>query len=141
MVDTRTVIRTGIATIISEVEPGIQRTLDDDRDAYLRLIAVASEIHAEAGHTLRDSVLSARTAGLSWERIGEVLQISRQAAQQRFGAPASPAGDRVWRLYPVTAFDEMKRLDEVGKHGWHSVGFGTLYHDLEHTDLQWSTAG
>ena len=143
MTDEQAVIRTGIATIITEVEPDIHRALQDDRDAYLRLIAVASAIDAEAAGTLRDSVLSARTAGLSWERIGDVLHISRQAAQQRFGTPASPtsatstADGRVRRLSPVTAFDEMERLAEAGRHGWHSVGFGALYHDLVHTDQQW----
>ncbi|WP_209559999.1 hypothetical protein [Frigoribacterium sp. PvP032] len=137
MTENQATIRDGIATIISEIEPGIRQALDNDRDAYLRLIAVAAEIDAEAGGTLRDSVLSARAAGLSWENVGDVLDISRQAAQQRFGTPALPADGRVLRMHPVTAFDEMERLDEVGKHGWHSVGFGTLYHDLVHTDRQW----
>jgi hypothetical protein len=137
MTENQAQIRDGIAAIISEVEPDIRRALNDDPNAYLRLIAVASEIDAEAGGTLRDSVLSAKTAGLSWESIGDVLHISRQAAQQRFGTPASPADGRVWRMHPVTAFDEMERLAEAGKHGWHSVGFGTLYHDLVHTNQQW----
>jgi hypothetical protein len=37
----------------------------------------------------------------------------------------------------VTALDEMERLAELGRQGWHSVAFGTLYHDLERADQQW----
>lgn len=132
------VIRDGIAAIVRDLEPGIENALPDGRDAYLRLITITAGIEAEAGSSLRSSVLAGRAAGLSWERIGAVLGTSRQAAQQRFGEvrPAAPHA-HTRRLTPVTAFDEMDRLDEAGKHGWHSVSFGTLYHDLEHSDQQW----
>jgi hypothetical protein len=131
------VIRDGLATIISNVDPGLGSRLESDPAAHLRLISIAAEIGDEANATLRAAVESARTAGLSWEQIGEVVHISRQAAQQRFGLPTPAPQDQVWRMKPVTSFDEMERLNEAGKHGWHSIGFGTLYHDLARTDEQW----
>ena len=38
-------------------------------------------------------VEQARTAGRTWQEIGELLSITRQAAQQRFGQPAAEAED------------------------------------------------
>lgn len=137
MSDTQAIIRDGIAAIIERLDPDIHRDLDADRDAYLRLVATAADIDEEARETLRDAVRSARGAGVSWERIGDTLHISRQAAQQRFGQEARPAETRGRRLSPVTAFDEMERLEEAGRQGWHSVAFGTLYHDLVLDDQQW----
>ena len=31
----------------------------------------------------------------------------------------------------------MEQLNEWGRHGWHSVGFGPLFHDVEHSTTQW----
>jgi hypothetical protein len=31
----------------------------------------------------------------------------------------------------------MPVLNRLGKYGWRSVGFGTLYHRVSKTDLQW----
>ena len=45
---------------------------------------------------LRALVRQARAEGRTWAEIGEVLQVTRQAAFQRFGAPAGGAGDRHW---------------------------------------------
>ena len=96
---------------------------------------VASE-HADS--LLQESIAAARHAGLSWAAVGEHLQVSRQAAQQRYGTPepADP-GPRRRLLKPVTAFDEMAKLAEAGRYGWHSVGFGMLFHTLESSDVQW----
>jgi hypothetical protein len=137
MTDVRTIIRDGIAAIITAVDPTIDDKLSSDRAAYLRLIAIAAHIDTEAGETVESSITSARAAGVSWEQIGEVLHISRQAAQQRFGQSTPAAGSDIWRMTPVNAFDEMERLNEAGRHGWHSVAFGTLYHDLAPSEQQW----
>jgi hypothetical protein len=137
MADKQEIIRGGLTSIMAELEPDIRRDLDHDPDAYLRLVQAAMDISVEAADSLRESVVSARAAGVSWERIGDVLRISRQAAQQRFGGPTPPADTAVWRMKPVTAFTEMEKLEEAGRHGWHSVGFGTLYHDLVRSDQRW----
>jgi len=52
------------------------------------------------------------------------------------GAEPPEDGGR-WRMRPVTALDEMDRLAEAGRQGWHSVGFGALHHDLERSEVQW----
>jgi hypothetical protein len=79
-------------------------------------------------------------AGAGWDRIGQRLGISRQAAQQRFGqAPVNSepiSTEATRRLTPVNAFDEMEALVEAGRQGWHSVGFGMYFHDLVHPDEQ-----
>jgi len=40
-------------------------------------------------------------------------------------------------LSPLTSFTEMPVLERAGRLGWHSIGFGTLYHLVEKSDEQW----
>lgn len=51
------------------------------------LIAAASEL-SRAEDRLARALASARGAGASWAQVGDALDISRQAAQQRFGRNA-----------------------------------------------------
>jgi hypothetical protein len=100
----------------------------------------------EADRLLHDAVAGARRARHSWEAIGALLGVSRQAAQQRFAAPAT-AGDhnhdhkqaeparRV--ITNVTAFTEMAVLAAEGDRGWHLVDFGPLYLVLERSPHRW----
>jgi len=114
------------------------KRLEHDPEAYLDLIRLAARAEGHITATLKDAVLGARSAGNTWEAIGGVLNMSRQAAQQRFGEPGTDhvaVATRVLR--PVTAFDEMAALAEAGRSGWHSVGYGPLYHLLERSDKQW----
>jgi len=53
--------------------------------AHFRRIIAAQRNLAAAEQELRDAVRAAREAGDSWTVIGAALDISRQAAQQRFG--------------------------------------------------------
>lgn len=56
------------------------------RDAvHFRRILAARQQVAEAEQELREAVRAARAAGDSWAVIGAALDITRQAAQQRFG--------------------------------------------------------
>ena len=116
----------------------LSKRLEHDPEAYLDLIRLAARAEGHIAATLKDAVLGARSAGNTWEAIGGVLNMSRQAAQQRFGEPGTghvAVATRVLR--PVTAFDEMAALAEAGRSGWHSVGYGPLYHLLERSDKQW----
>jgi hypothetical protein len=61
-----------------------QRFEEWDKD--LTLIKAASRELSVAEQTLRHQVAVARRHGHSWAAIGFVLGITRQAAQQRFGA-------------------------------------------------------
>jgi len=56
------------------------------RDAanFRRIVAARNNLSV-AERELHDAVRSARKAGDSWTVIGAALDVSRQAAQQRFG--------------------------------------------------------
>jgi membrane protease YdiL (CAAX protease family) len=58
----------------------------DPRTTGTDSLASAAELLATAERSLHRLVGEARDAGMSWARIGEVLGVSRQAAQQRFAA-------------------------------------------------------
>ena len=55
-----------------------------DAASFRRILAARREL-AAAEQELRDAVHAARKAGDSWTVIGAALDITRQAAQQRFG--------------------------------------------------------
>ena len=52
-------------------------------EEYLLQRAVVARARTE--QQLVDTVISARGAGLSWQKIGAILGTSAQAAQQRYG--------------------------------------------------------
>ncbi|MDR1427009.1 MAG: hypothetical protein LBJ08_04550 [Bifidobacteriaceae bacterium] len=165
----REALRIGLARAVEAAEPGLGERIErGDREASLDLVYAANAAAQETNAILREAVLSARRLGASWAMIGERLNLTRQAVQQRFGPPAldgaderdaadardprviepaelfeppsqlrsSPDGE-MWRLTPVTALDEMECLERLGRRGWHSVGYGMLYHDLLHDEVQW----
>lgn len=53
-------------------------------EEYLLQRAVVARARTE--QQLLDAVVAARTAGISWQKIGALLGTSAQAAQQRYGA-------------------------------------------------------
>ena len=55
-----------------------------DAASFRRILAAKNGL-AAAEQELRDAVRAARQAGDSWTVIGAALDITRQAAQQRFG--------------------------------------------------------
>jgi hypothetical protein len=141
-------LREAIASAVLSTPEGLGERLDDDPAAYLRLVSATRTAAEETSRLLRESIDGARAAGHSWDTIGRLLGVSRQAAQQRFGTaatdPSSSAaaveagsGPRRRILSPLTAFDEMAVLEAEGRRGWHSVGFGTLYHEVEESPWQW----
>jgi hypothetical protein len=58
--------------------------------APLVAVAAARELSAAAAAALQAAVDRARSAGYSWQEIGDVLETTRQAAFQRFGRPVDP---------------------------------------------------
>lgn len=139
---TATRIRAGVAEAITVV-PGLLARLDQDTEASLLLVAAAREGSAESERLLRQAVLGARKAGHTWEAIGSVLGVSRQAAQQRF--PVGGQGveafvgnrDRQRVVNGATLFNEMQILEREGRAGWHLVGVGVLKLRLESSDQAW----
>ena len=82
-------VRDTLAKVIDESTPGLIDRLGSDPKAYADLLAVTHLVSEEADELLRETVISARHSGMNWEQIGEVLGISRQAAQQKFSAGPS----------------------------------------------------
>lgn len=113
--------------------------LDPDRpEDHLAIVARVVVAEQAGRDLLRQSVSAARGSGHSWAAIGEVLGLSRQATQQRFGSVKEVDQGSEYRwLGPVTAFDEMPELELAGRRGWRTVGAGMLKHRMERTDTQW----
>jgi hypothetical protein len=63
------------------------RDWSDRADSPLDAVTSARRLAATVDEALRAAVLRARTAGHTWQTIGELLGTSRQAAFQRFGRP------------------------------------------------------
>jgi hypothetical protein len=56
----------------------------------LGALRLAHDLHALAAAALQASVERARSAGRTWQQIGDLLGVTRQAAFQRFGWPTDP---------------------------------------------------
>lgn len=128
-----------VARAIARLDPGLEDRLGEDPQAHLDLVVLTHRAHDEVGELLRSAVVAARAAGWSWEAIGRSLGMSRQAAQQRFspGTAREAESDDSRRLVGLTAIREIDELNAWGRHGWHSVGFGPMFHDLQHSSMQW----
>ncbi|MEU8942505.1 MULTISPECIES: hypothetical protein [Streptomyces] len=141
-------IREGIAAAVLGAPDGLAESLEHDAHGYLRLLDASRVGAEEASRLLREAVQGARAAGHSWDTVGRVLGVSRQAAQQRFAdktagagsaAPLAGGPDAPKRrtLGGLTAFNEMAALEEAGRDGWHVVGYGPFFHEVEASDHPW----
>ena len=63
-----------------EPDPADERSVEE----YLLERAALARAHSE--RQIVDAVTAARAKSVSWQRIGELLGTSAQAAQQRYGA-------------------------------------------------------
>jgi len=130
-------IREGVERAITGAAGDLRAALERDPDSFLRLVALAQVGARHAERLLHDSVNGARRAGHSWDAIGGVLGVSRQAAQQRFKS-ASVASDKRQRVVTgAHAFNEMRILAEEGRRGHHLVDFGALFLVVERSRHQW----
>lgn len=57
----------------------------DERHVAEYLLQRAALARARSERQILDAVASARAAGISWSKIGELIGTSAQAAQQRYG--------------------------------------------------------
>ncbi|WP_405013810.1 hypothetical protein [Kitasatospora sp. NBC_01539] len=138
-------IREGVAAAVLGAPEGLADALEHDPAGYLRLVDATRVGAEETGRLLREAVQGARAAGHSWDTVGRILGVSRQAAQQRFaGKSPDPApsgtgsgGPERRTLTPLSAFDEMAALAEAGRDGWHLVGYGSFFHEVEASDHPW----
>lgn len=58
--------------------------------AYLDLVRLAQDVDGLAEQVLKLCVQQCRDAGHTWQEIGDLLGVTRQAAFQRFGKPIDP---------------------------------------------------
>ena len=61
---------------------------DDERKVEEYLLERAALARARSEQKVVEAVVAARAQGLSWQRIGQILGTSAQAAQQRYGPVA-----------------------------------------------------
>ena len=61
--------------------------VEDGGPAWRRLLEVVAEARRSLDVIEFDAVQTVREAGATWEEIGDVLGISRQAARRRFEKP------------------------------------------------------
>lgn len=118
---------------------GLDKELEQNPEAYLRLVNRADLAVTESSLLLADAVNQAKRMGHPWAVIGKALGISRQATQQRFGQPGfDPEMNGTRRtIGQATAFNEMEILKYEGEAGNHLVDFGPLFLIVEASDQQW----
>lgn len=86
----------GVAELAARAAQGARLLAEASRDpgrgvtSDLALVRMAAGLHATASGALRAAVDRARSAGRTWQEIGDVLGVTRQAAFQRFGHPIDP---------------------------------------------------
>jgi hypothetical protein len=110
----------------------------DGPDAYLRMVNVCTEAARMCERLQKEAVQHARRADHSWATIGELMGISRQAAQQRFGGD-EPSLDAtgVTRTLHASVANEMALLKTEGDAGYHLVDFGLYYLQVQASDAVW----
>lgn len=72
----------------------IRHVLEAHGAGTLEAVGAARAVARDAERELAMAVARAREAGHTWEKIGQVLGTSRQAAFQRFGRPEDPRTGR-----------------------------------------------
>ncbi len=133
---TETRLRSSVTElVIDNYADGLAADLDSASvDDFRRLVRAAYVVSDEAGHSLHRWVDAGRHAGLSWADIGEVLGVTRQAAQQRFARSSAFADVPIQESDEsktivrtgMTAFNEVSVLEEEGRKGNSLVGAAPL---------------
>lgn len=83
---------TALSTLLAEQVSVLARSPDSPlaSPAYLDMVRRAKSIDDLAEQVLKLCVQQARDAGHTWQEIGDLLAVTRQAAFQRFGKPIDP---------------------------------------------------
>jgi hypothetical protein len=94
------------------------------------VIQAAQIVASEATLSLQRWVSAGRREGMSWTDIGDVLGISKQAAQQRFrtdlGGDGPDGPDQIEVRLGATAFNEVRILEQEGGRGNELLRVGAL---------------
>jgi hypothetical protein len=99
----------------------------------LELVRAAHEIRDGAETLLVEAVEQARASGRTWQEIGGVLGVSRQAVFQRYGKPIDPRTGETMNTTPLPGTDELARtvIDDLVHTRWADVRarFDATMHD------------
>lgn len=89
----------------------------------LASLSGATEVQARAAELLAAAVQRARDAGHTWQQIGDVLGISRQAAFQRFGKPIDPRTGEPMNTTPLPEAAALAEgvIDDLAHARWAKV--------------------
>jgi hypothetical protein len=89
----------------------------------LDLVRAAHEVQDQADALLAAAVQQAREAGRTWQEIGEVLGVSRQAVFQRYGKPIDPRTGEVMNTSPLPEAADLARrvIDDLTHARWADV--------------------
>lgn len=116
-------------------EPGGDGDLDP-----LALVRAAQEIRDHADVLLAETVQHARGAGRTWQEIGDILGVSRQAAFQRYGKPIHPRTGEAMSTTPLPGAADLARtiIDDLTRSRWAEVRAhfdGTMLAGLSEQEL------
>ncbi|WP_236147388.1 DUF3887 domain-containing protein [Mycolicibacterium sp. CH28] len=83
----------------------------------------AHEVQDRADELLTAAVQQARDEGRTWQEIGKVLGVSRQAVFQRYGQPIDPRTGEVMNTTALPEADELARtvIDDLAHARWADV--------------------
>ncbi|MEU0495204.1 DUF3887 domain-containing protein [Mycobacterium sp. NPDC006124] len=83
----------------------------------------ALEIRGGAEALMSAAVEQARASGRTWQEIGDVIGVSRQAAFQRYGKPIDPRNGEVMNTTPVPGAVELAQavIDDHAHSRWADV--------------------
>lgn len=120
-----------MAESLSEVAGRLYRSLGDivaspvlsEGDDPLSVLRAVDAVQAQAATLLATAVARARSSGATWQQVGDVLGVSRQAAFQRFGRPIDPRTGAVMNTTPLAGTAELAAdvIDALAAGEWSSV--------------------
>jgi hypothetical protein len=89
----------------------------------IEVVRAARQIREGAETLMGAAVQQAREAGRTWQEIGEVLGVSRQAAFQRYGKPIDPRTGEALNTTPLPEAVELARavIDDHAHGRWADI--------------------
>jgi hypothetical protein len=101
------------------IERNLELVLGALREPAGGLVALtaACTVDDTVAEVIQALVQDARQAGRTWHEIGEVLAISRQAAQQRFGRPAARDDQEDVQI----ARRAVDLIEQLSRHDWEAA--------------------
>ncbi len=93
------------------------------RDDPLSTLEACADLQSRTADLVAAAVHRARLAGRTWQQVGEVLGISRQAAFQRFGRPIDPRTGEAMSTTPLPQASALAEsvVDDLAHARWSEV--------------------